>query len=228
MTTWKDIIAINDTTSDIFLEDLGVTIPASSQVSLHEQFEFSEIANADPLKVEVAAGNIIINNGTSNLSISDALYYIDYWGKYEYNSEQAFIEGYVYATQTLVADDTYKDLEISSLSVTPKNAELNSNTEVKALIGGIYSISYKVAFLYTGNAAIIQYTTIASKNAVDISRSRRNDWSQYSNTRVTLDSGRFLTRLNADDLVKIRAKVSWKYDNVTIEYASLLLQRLYE
>lgn len=228
MTTWKDIIAINDTTSDIFLEDLGLTIPASSQVDLHEQFEFSEIANADPLKVQVAAGNIIINDGTTNLSITDGLNYIDYWGKYEYDSEQAFIEGYEYGPQYLVDDDTYKILEIGTLSVDPENARLDGTTEVEVLVGAVFSMSYEVGFYYTGNAAIVQYSTIIEINDTEVPRTISNDWTQYIDTRVNLGSKELLVRLNANDRIKIKAKASWRYDNVTIEYSSLSLRRLYD
>jgi hypothetical protein len=210
------------------LEDLGLLIPASSQVSLHEQFEFSEIANADPLKAQVAAGNIIINDGTSNLSISDALYYIDYWGKYEYNSEQAFIEGYKFNSQYLIANDTYKILDISDLDITPKNAQLVGTTELELLSSGLYKVGYRVDFYYEGNANTIEYYVIIEKNGAEIPKSEISGWTRYSGTRLCLTNGINLTNLVVNDLIRIKAKVNTRYDDVTIEYTSILLHRIYD
>lgn len=228
MTTWRDVIAINDTTSDIFLEDLGLTIPASSQVSLHEQFEFSEIANADPLKVQVTAGNIIINDGSTNLSITNALEYIDYWTKYDYRTDQAFIEGYEFDSQYLDANDTYKILDISDLDVTPVNAQLVGTTELEVLSGGIYKVGYRVDFLYEGSANTIEYSTIIEKNGTEIPKSEISGWTRYDGTRLSLTNGITLANLIVNDSIRIKAKANIRYDNITIEYTSILLHRIYD
>lgn len=71
------VIAKNDSTADIFLENLGITIPAFSEIVLSDQFEFVEISGDDSLKVYVTNGQIIINNGLQDLTDpSEALLYI--------------------------------------------------------------------------------------------------------------------------------------------------------
>jgi len=210
------------------LEDLGLTISASSQVSLHEQFEFSEIANADPLKVEVAAGNIIINDGSTNLSIPYALEYIDYWTKYDYRTDQAFIEGYEFDSQYLAANNTYKILDISDIDVTPVNAQLVGTTELKVLLSGVYKIGYRINFLYEGNANTIEYYAIIEKNGTEIPKSEISGWTRYDGTRLCLTNGINLTNLVANDLIRIKTKVNTRYDNVTIEYTSILLHGIYD
>jgi len=228
MTTWKDIIAINDTTADIFLEDLGLTILASSQVSLHEQFEFSEIANADPLKVQVTAGNIIINDGTSNLSIADGLNYIDYWGKYEYDSEQAYIEGFEREDQYLDYDDTYKYLDISNFDVEPLQARLDGTTTLVIELSGLYSVGYQINFHYFGNANTIQYEAIAELNDAEQDRTKTTGWTRYSDSRLTLTYGMHLKRFSVNDRIRIKTKASIRVENITIEYASALLMRIHD
>lgn len=228
MTTWKDIIAINDTTSDIFLEDLGLTIPASSQISLHEQFEFEEIAGDDSLKVQVTAENIIINDGTTDLSISDGLSYITYWGKYEYQSEQAFIEAFERDDQFLDYDDTFKILDISNLDVDPVNARLDGTSTIVLEMDGTYFTSYQINCKYTGNAVTILYTAGAEVNDTDIERVRTVGWTRYSDSELTLTTGIHIKDLKAGDRIKIKLKASRNVENITIGFVSALVKRIYD
>lgn len=228
MTTGKNIIAVNDTTSDIYLGDLGINVPASSQVSLHEQFEFSEIANADPLKVQVAAGNIIINDGFTNLSIADGLNYIDYWGKYEYQSEQSFIEAFERVDQFLDEDDTFKFMDISNLDVDPVNAHLDGTSTIVLEIPGTYFTSYQINCKYTGNAVTILYTAGAEVNDTDIERVRTVGWTRYSDSELTLTTGVHIKDLKAGDRIKIKLKASRNVENITVGFVSALVKRIYD
>ena len=62
--------------SDIFLEDIGITIPVSSFLTLSDLFTLTEISSSLDLYNEVDNDNIIINNGTIDLEKSVALEYI--------------------------------------------------------------------------------------------------------------------------------------------------------
>jgi hypothetical protein len=68
MTSSIQVIAKNDSTADIFLTDLGIKIPGLSEVALSNQFEFAEISGGDSLKTYVGNGQIIINDGTQDLT----------------------------------------------------------------------------------------------------------------------------------------------------------------
>jgi hypothetical protein len=68
MTSSIQVIAKNDSTADIFLTDLGIKISGLSEVVLSDQFEFAEISGGDSLKVYVGNGQIIINDGTQDLT----------------------------------------------------------------------------------------------------------------------------------------------------------------
>ena len=69
------LIAKNNTISDIELGDLfGVVIPAGGQLNLTERIEdYSLIADSQELETSVTSSAITINNGTIDLSVSDAL-----------------------------------------------------------------------------------------------------------------------------------------------------------
>lgn len=83
------IIAKNNTGSDIFLKDLGVTVPASSSLNLTEIIEVERITESDNLKTEVTSGDITINDGTNDLSISDGLLHIKFETEYEDESTKS-------------------------------------------------------------------------------------------------------------------------------------------
>ena len=71
------IIAINVTLSDINIDDLGITIAASgspdSSRTLSDLYTTFEIVSSDNLKTEVIAEDIVINDGSGDLSVDDAL-----------------------------------------------------------------------------------------------------------------------------------------------------------
>lgn len=77
------IIAKNNTAGAIFIQDLGIEISGSGQRTLTSTFTKTEISTSIDLTSEVSAGNIIINDGTSDLSISDGLAHINFETEYE-------------------------------------------------------------------------------------------------------------------------------------------------
>lgn len=75
----KTVIAKNITASGINIDDLsGVTIPASGTRNLSDQFEFYRLVTAEDLLECVASGTIVINDGTRDLSATEAALYISY------------------------------------------------------------------------------------------------------------------------------------------------------
>jgi hypothetical protein len=84
------IIAINDSTSEIFIEDLGIEIPALGQRDLTEVFSKQIISESKNLVTFVSNGNIIINNGSINLSISNGLKHINIQTEYEDSFDEIF------------------------------------------------------------------------------------------------------------------------------------------
>ncbi len=77
------IIAKNNTVSAIPLTDLGVEIPGSGYRDLTDTFDLSDILESDDLHDNVSDGFIIINDGTTDLNISDGLKHINFETEYE-------------------------------------------------------------------------------------------------------------------------------------------------
>ena len=72
MTDKITIILKNNTGSDVTVNDLGLVIPASSQVEANDLYSLHEIYESDDLQTLVDAGTIVVNDGTNDLSIADA------------------------------------------------------------------------------------------------------------------------------------------------------------
>ncbi len=70
------VIAKNVDVADVEIEDLGTVIPVSGQETLTDNFTFVEIADSKDLKTEVQNATIVINDGTSDLSMADGLSHI--------------------------------------------------------------------------------------------------------------------------------------------------------
>ncbi len=82
------VIAKNVSVQDLLIEDLGIEIPHSSQIDLTELFEFTEITESDDLKNFVATSNIVINDGTSDLSNRDGYAHISLQSELEDSKEE--------------------------------------------------------------------------------------------------------------------------------------------
>ena len=82
------VITKNITGSPITIKDLsGVTVDSTSQITLTDIFHFYTIASSINLKTYVTNGNIVINNGTSDLSIANGLEHITIKSSYEATQE---------------------------------------------------------------------------------------------------------------------------------------------
>jgi hypothetical protein len=58
------------------IEDLGISIPAASQITLSDQFEYEEIASSDDLRNLVNNATLVVNDGTSDLSSANGVLYL--------------------------------------------------------------------------------------------------------------------------------------------------------
>jgi len=82
------VIIKNNTESPISINDLsGVTVDSTSQLTLTDIFYFCDIAKSVNLKTYVSNGNIIINDGSSDLSISNGLNHVSIKSSYNITRE---------------------------------------------------------------------------------------------------------------------------------------------
>ena len=71
------IIVKNNTGTAVFIEDMGIEVPGAGQRTFSDIFDFIEICRSEDLKIYVNNSTFTINDGTDDLSISDAIDYID-------------------------------------------------------------------------------------------------------------------------------------------------------
>lgn len=75
--TTNIVIVKNNTGTSTFIEDMGVAVPGSGERNFSDIFDFTEICISENLKYFVNNTTFTINNGTSDLNISDAIEYLD-------------------------------------------------------------------------------------------------------------------------------------------------------
>ena len=120
------IIAKNNTSSAIPLDDLGIEIPGSGQRNLTDNFDKNEISASNDLDTQVSSGNIIINDGTSDLSITDGLRHINFETEYEdKNGVDVYNEGsYIGTTTKLNFNDALVNDSTSGINITIPSQEV--------------------------------------------------------------------------------------------------------
>ncbi len=68
------VILKNTTASQIIISDLGgMRIEASSQYEASKTRTLADIQNSEQLKTNISSGDIVVNDGSNDLSVSDAL-----------------------------------------------------------------------------------------------------------------------------------------------------------
>lgn len=94
MSQWTIIIR-NDSGLDQIINDLGFPVPDSTaEINLHEQFTYDEITGSDDLKTLINNGDLIINDGSNDLSSEDGIKYLTLINKY-YLEENYYDKDYL-------------------------------------------------------------------------------------------------------------------------------------
>lgn len=76
MSQWTVIIK-NYSGLDQMIDDLGFPVPDSTaEINIDEQFTYDEISGSDDLRALVDSGDLVINDGTSDLSTSEGVKYL--------------------------------------------------------------------------------------------------------------------------------------------------------
>ncbi len=60
------------------IQDLGITFDASSQITLSEYFDDSDIIDSNDLDTLINSGDLVVNNGTKDLNITDGIRHVNY------------------------------------------------------------------------------------------------------------------------------------------------------
>ena len=73
---WTLIIKNNSGVTAREIEDLGITIGISTQITMSDQFDYQELASSDDLRDHVQNGNLVLNDGSNDLSSADGVLYL--------------------------------------------------------------------------------------------------------------------------------------------------------
>jgi len=89
------VIATNNTSNTISIDDLGISINSSESITLTDYFEYIELTESNDLYNSVQSGDIGINDGTSDLNIQQALQHLSFESEYQDIIQDSSIVGTV-------------------------------------------------------------------------------------------------------------------------------------
>ncbi len=69
-------LIIKNAGSAQMVEDLGISIPGASQITLSDQFEYEEIASSDDLRTLVNNSTLVVNDGVDDLNAANGVLYL--------------------------------------------------------------------------------------------------------------------------------------------------------
>ena len=96
MAMWT-VIAKNSSGGAQLIEDLGISIPDSSQETLSDMYTYDELAGSDDLRALVNAGDLVINDGSSDLNAANGVIYLT-WVHRKYLSDNHWTKTELAAT----------------------------------------------------------------------------------------------------------------------------------
>jgi hypothetical protein len=67
----------NDSTADVFIEDLGINVPAGDTIDFADQFTYPQISESDDLRAAVGAGELVLTGYSGDLSAADGTTYLE-------------------------------------------------------------------------------------------------------------------------------------------------------
>lgn len=67
----------NDSTADVFIEDLGINVPAGETIPFADQFTYPEIAASDDLREAVGVGLLVLTGYDGDLTAPDGTDYLE-------------------------------------------------------------------------------------------------------------------------------------------------------
>ncbi len=123
------LILKNSTGADISVDNLGIIIPTGSQIQVSSQYSYSDIASSDDLRVLVANGSLIVNNGTIDLPLARALEYITI-----YNQDQAKQDFY---TKTNLQTPGQSTIHFNNITNVPSFGASNWEAPARARVTAI-------------------------------------------------------------------------------------------
>ena len=209
------VIAKNNTSTDIMIEDLGIIIPGSSQINLTDKFDYIEIVESDNLKEFVNAAQITINDGINDLNIEDGIAQISIQSVYEDSFEdgggtpdfQSLPCTQISAVTDRALTTDFADIYYENLSIETDNniIEWDQNNKDRILIKeqGLYRIDTNFAIQTTDTTDYSYFRVRKNDNTVitpddTFLRTYQNEI-QACQLFIT-------TQLNKNDFITIQAK----------------------
>jgi len=129
---WTLIIK-NSSGSDVAINDLGVIITSGSQIAGHQQFTYAQLASCDELRDLVAAGTLVLNNGTSDLTTIKGVDFLKI-----YNLDRAKEDFY---TKTQLGMDGGATIHFANLTNVPAFGASTWTEPAKARVLNIIAIA---------------------------------------------------------------------------------------
>jgi len=189
------IIAKNTTVSSIDLSELGITVAAGGQETLTDMFDTGEIDSCNDLRTRVSADDITINDGTSDLSISDGLDFITVETRHPAGASNSIIveeDGSVvnstvstvnFATNLNVVDNGSGKVTVSAETSFSHVLDYHTDVPTKPTDGDYVLVDRPGGTLEWVDA----YSFASSAIGVDVCFNDDNgDWRSISNTTYTV------------------------------------------
>lgn len=182
------VIAKNQTGTPILLPRLGVTCPASpGTIVLTDEANFFEVASEEILEQRVAAGDIVINDGTVDLDAKHALAYLDATGN---------MNGPIGA----LVDETLVKLDGSTGRYTKSTGIAVDTSNNLTNVGTINGVPNIAQYRNTGSQTISTSATTLTFNATD-----------YEDSNYTRSGSSI--RFNVAGIYKVSYTINWDTTN---------------
>ena len=89
----------NTTGSPLQIPDLGWDMPIGENANILDEFDFGELAGSKSLEIAITAGNVVVNDGTSDLNATESLAFLK-------RAHKKYVDDQVEALESTIGGDT--------------------------------------------------------------------------------------------------------------------------
>jgi hypothetical protein len=93
-------VILKNAGAEVFIEELGIAVPAAGQMTASDQFRYEELASSDELRDLVLATTLVVNDGSADLSAADGVLYLTF------QHQKAMADEYYTKTQLQTSGDS--------------------------------------------------------------------------------------------------------------------------
>lgn len=181
----------NDTTADLLIEDLGFVLQGLEDNLSSDQFSYSQLCDSEDLKDLVNSGDVVVNDGTEDLTISEAIKFLTRENKYNlekdyYNKTQLQTEGQSSVNQANITNAPSFGSPSQIKPVRYRVVSVDASAPAVGATGSVYVNTTSNKYFKSDGTAWVDVGNVAAGERIVVLNNSEESIFEYSGSAQTI------------------------------------------